>query len=106
MSIPVRLEHKFKPSPDIVVREFEGQVLIIPLTAAISTGGEELYTLNGIGQEVWRKLDGRRSISAVVAALCEDFSAPHSDIRADVLDLVRDLVTRRFIVDAGPEAEP
>lgn len=91
------------PSDDIVAREIEGEVIIVPLTAAIAeTDGQAdaLYTLNETGQAIWQRLDGQRSLRAVAADLAADYDAPPDEIEADVLGLVGELVQRGILVEA------
>jgi hypothetical protein len=41
------------PSDDVVAREIEGEIVIVPLVAGIGDAGDELYTLNENGQAIW-----------------------------------------------------
>lgn len=46
MNVPVTLETVCTPSEDIVAREIEGDIVIVPLVAGICDADDELYTLN------------------------------------------------------------
>jgi Coenzyme PQQ synthesis protein D (PqqD) len=98
MSEEVRLDAAYAPSEDVVARELEGEVVIIPLVSDIGDIEDELYTLNETGQAIWRRLDGRKPLREVAAELAEEFEAPPGDIERDVLGLVRELVTRRMVI--------
>jgi len=50
------------PSDDVVAREIEGDVIIVPLATGIGDAEDELYTLNPTGQAIWQKLDGQRTL--------------------------------------------
>ena len=69
MSVDVTLEKIYVPSEDIVAREIEGEVIIVPLVAGIGDMDDELYTLNETGQAIWRLLDGRKNLGTVAAEL-------------------------------------
>ena len=56
-------------SGDVVAREIEGEILIVPLVAGIGDTDDELYTLNETGQAIWEKLDGERTLNEVAASL-------------------------------------
>jgi coenzyme PQQ biosynthesis protein PqqD len=86
------------PSDDIVAREIEGDIVIIPLVSGIGDADDELYTLNETGQAIWQKLDGQRTLGQVVAALADEFDAPQSDLEADVLGFATELTRRRILV--------
>ena len=61
MDAEVSLEKIYMPSEDIVAREIEGEVIIVPLVAGIGDSDDELYTLNETGHAVWKLLDGTRN---------------------------------------------
>ncbi len=96
MSISV--EDVYRPSDDVVAREIEGEIIIVPLVAGIGDMEDELFTLNDTGKAIWDKLDGRRSLADVVAELTPEFAAEDGAIERDVLGLVAELVERRMLV--------
>jgi hypothetical protein len=85
------------PSDDIVAREIEGEIVIVPLVGGIGDADDELYTLNPTGQAIWQKLDGQRSLSQVVASLAEEFDTPQADLEADVLGFASELARRGIL---------
>ncbi len=97
MASIVTLETICVPSDEIVAREIEGQVIIVPLAAGIADTEEELYTLNESGQAIWRQLDGRRTLQEVAAALAADYDTPAADIECDVLGLATELTRRGLL---------
>ena len=87
------------PSDDVVAREIEGEIIIVPLVAGIGDIEDELFTLNETGKAIWDKLDGRRSLADVVAELTPEFEeAEDGAIERDVLGLVAELVERKLLV--------
>jgi len=101
MSEEVRLDDAYVPSEDVVAREIEGEIVIIPLVSGIGDIEDELYTLNETGQAIWRRLDGALSLRRVAGELAAEFDAPPESIERDVLGLVRELVSRRMVVRKG-----
>ena len=97
MKVPVTLSAVCTPSADIVAREIEGEIIIIPLASGIADADDELYTLNETGQAIWHKLDGQRTLQDVVALLTEEFESPLSDIESDVLGFASELVRRGIL---------
>lgn len=96
----VTLDGVYLPSDDIVAREIEGELIIVPLTSAVGDGEDELYTLNETAREVWALLDGRRTLRQVAAALSESFDAPAVEIEQDVLGLADELLQRKILAAA------
>jgi len=89
----------YMPSEDIVAREIEGELIIVPLVAGIGDLEDELFTLSETGKAIWDQLDGKTSLSKVIAALGQEFEAPPNEIESDVLGLVQELVRRRMLVE-------
>jgi hypothetical protein len=85
------------PSEDIVAREIEGEMVIVPLVAGIGDADDELYTLNETGQAIWKKLDGTRTLGEVVEALKEEFEGDAAALESDVMGFAAEM-TRRSIL--------
>ncbi len=98
--MPIQKDQIYIPSEDIVAREIEGELIIVPLVAGIGDMEDELFTLNETGKAIWDLLDGQRDLNAVIAALAEQYEAPPAEIERDVLGLVEELVKRRMLVAA------
>jgi hypothetical protein len=95
----INLDKVYSPSDDVVAREIEGELIIVPLVAGIGDLEDELYTLNESGKEIWNRLDGQASLHDVAAALAQEYDAPTSEIEVDVLGLVTELARRRMVVE-------
>jgi len=89
------------PSEDVVAREIEGDVIIVPLVAGIGDADDELYTLNETGRAIWQELDGQRTLSEVVAALVAEFESPRSELEADVVGFAAEMVRRGILTARG-----
>ena len=87
------------PSEDVVAREIEGELIIVPLAAGIGDMEDELYTMNETGKAVWGKLDGARTLRQIASELAGEFAAPIADIERDVAGLVGELVRRKMVVE-------
>jgi hypothetical protein len=95
----IALENVYKPSDDVVAREIEGELIIVPLVAGIGDMEDELFTLNDTGKAIWDRLDGLTRLADVVAALEIEYEgAEDGVIERDVLGLVAELVQRRMLV--------
>lgn len=101
MGSEVRIDGVYKPSEDIVVREIEGELIIVPLTAGIGDLEDELFTLNETGRAIWSRLDGRASLSEVARALAAEYEGDPKTMAEDVAGLAAELLRRGMIVDAS-----
>jgi hypothetical protein len=98
MDSKVTLDAIYIPSEDVVAREIEGELILVPLAAGIGDLEDELYTLNETGKAIWDKLDGTCTLGQIAAELADDYAAPVSDIERDVTGLVSELVRRKMVV--------
>jgi hypothetical protein len=87
----VTLDSICVPSDNVVAREIEGEIIIVPLVTGIGNADDELYTLNSTGHELWGRLDGRKTLGDIVRELEEEFSAAPGGISADVLGFASEM---------------
>ena len=98
---PVNLDTVYKPSEDVVAREIQGEFIIIPIASGIGDLEDEIFTLNETGRAIWEKLDGKKSLKEIAAALSQEFQAPLEGIEQDVSGLTEELLKRRMLVEAS-----
>ena len=75
-------------SENIVAREIEGEIIIVPLIGGIGEDDEAIYTLNQTGQAIWEQIDGQRSLEKIADLLPRDDKTMKKRI-ADGLELSR-----------------
>ena len=101
MSPPLTLDTICAPSDDIVGREIEGEIVIVPLVAGIGDADDELYTLNDTGRAIWQRLDGKRTLREVAASLLEELEASRAELKADVLSFADEMAQRGILAARG-----
>ena len=97
--VEAQREGIYVASEDVVAREIEGELIIVPLAAGVGDMEDELYTLNETGRAVWDLLDGANSLHTVAKLLAQEYDAPVAEIEQDVLGIVRELLSRRMLVE-------
>ncbi len=98
MTEKINFEDTFKISEDIVSREIEGELIIIPLVAGIGDLEDDLYTLNDTGKEIWKTLDGKKDLKEISDILGRKFNSEPGVIRKDVLGLIAELQKRKMVI--------
>lgn len=93
----VEMDGIYVPSEEIVAREIEGELIIVPLNAGVGDLEDELFSLNETGREVWRRLDGKHTLNAVAEELEQAYEAPAGEIAEDVRGLVTELLKRKLL---------
>jgi len=96
----LNFDYVYAISEDVVARNIEGELIIVPLTSGIGDMEEEIYTLNDTGRAIWEKLDGQKNLREIVEALKTEFEAEPEEIEGDVLGLIGELLKRRMVVEA------
>jgi len=94
----VNIDDVIRKSDQVVARMIEGEMIIIPLTVDIGDTDEELYSLNTIGQAIWEKLDGNKTLMAIAQELSQEYSEPVESIQKDVLGFIDELANRRIVI--------
>jgi hypothetical protein len=89
------------PSEDIVSREIEGELIIIPLVAGIGDMEDELFSLNDTAKAIWKQLDGDKNLAQIAAGLASEYNADLKKIEGDVLGLMGELFNRGIVVEVG-----
>lgn len=88
-------------SKDVVSREIEGELIIVPIASGVGDLEDELYTLNETGRAIWQRLDGQRTLGEVAADIAEEFDSPIDVITRDVLGFAGELAQRNILVCRG-----
>lgn len=101
MESKIDINAVYKASEEVVAREIEGELIIVPLTSGIGDMEDELFTLNETGRAIWDKLDGSHNLKDVAAQLQGDYDAPLEEIEGDVTGLAQELLNRRILVEAA-----
>ena len=100
MANAVNLDKIYSPSKDIVAREIEGEIIIVPLVGGIGDMEDELFSLNETGKAIWKKLDGKKKLVDLIKELQEEFEAPEGEIQRDVIGLVEELLKRKILIES------
>jgi len=90
----VSLQTAVRASDDVVVRELDGEAVLLNLASGMYFG------LDSVGTRLWQLIERHRRLSAIVAAMCDEFDAPAATIEQDVLRLVTELVEKGLVVVA------
>lgn len=89
----------FRLSPDVVVRELDGESVVLDLSSG------RYFGLNGVGTRVWQLIGEGNAVDGLIKAVAAEYEADDTTIERDVLALVEELETRGLVV-AAPRAAP
>lgn len=97
--IKVNLDTVYIPSEDMVVKEIQGEFVIIPLRNGIADLESEFFELNEIAKAIWAKLNGRKTLKEIAQELSLEYEESIELIERDLLQLAEELLKRGMLVD-------
>ena len=99
MKTKISLDSVCIPSKDVVARDIQGEMIIIPIASGIGDLEDEIFSLNETGRLIWNELDGKKSLRQVAAQLATQFETPQAKIEKDVLGLSQELFKRKMLTE-------
>jgi hypothetical protein len=97
----IRMDTVLAHSSDVVSREIDGALIIVPLTSGVGDMEDDLFSMNESGTEIWKMLDGKRTLQEIVDVLARQYQAESEEIAQDVAGIVTELLKRKMLVEAS-----
>jgi hypothetical protein len=73
----------FKRREDLVFRDVTGELLIVPVRHGVGEL-QSVYVLNGLGSDIWKLLDGKRSAREIAEELSRQYEVGNAEVQRDV----------------------
>lgn len=87
----LNLDSKPKPNASVQGRQLENEaVLVLPVQG-------EVKVLNEVGAQIWQRVDGRRTVREIAAAISADYAVPRSEVEADTLEFIAELAAKGIL---------
>lgn len=99
MQVKVSLNKVYIPSENVVARDIQGELIIVPIVSGVGGEEDDIFTLNGTGRAIWDKLDGTRTLKNIAWELAAEFEALEEKIAQDVLGLTQELIKRKMLIE-------
>lgn len=58
---------------------------------------ERVLMPDGVALDIMQKVDGKRSVEAIVDELVDEYAAQRDEMRRDVIEFLQDLATRGYL---------
>ena len=97
MALPDRIYAK---NSNFVHRELAGECILVPIRQQLSEVNS-LYVLNETGAALWRRIDGKRSVQAILTELSNEYDVTSEQLEKDLTKLIEDLLSIRAIEEAS-----
>ena len=86
------MNSSLKVSDDVVFRELDGEGVILNLASGIYFG------LDQTGTRMWRLIEQHGRLTAVMAALSDEYEATSETLERDLISLVAELTEKGLLV--------
>ena len=87
-------------SPEVLVQELDGEAVLLDL------GSERYFGLDDVGTRMWQHLHEHRRLDRVCEELQKEYDVDEPTLRADVLQLVKELIEAGIVtIEQNPANE-
>lgn len=95
----INLKSCYKKSNDVIEKEIEGELIIIPLYSGVGNLEADMFSLNITGAAIWGKLDGNTALADLINDIAKNFNTSYDCIYNDVVELIKELINKGLIVE-------
>ena len=89
----------YRLSPEIIARQIEDTLVIVPLISGIGKLDEDIFSLNDTGKVIWQMLDGKRSVQDIIVEIARNYNKDMIIIEQDVIEFLQTLIAKELIVE-------
>lgn len=83
---------RYEKDPSVVYREIAGEAILVPIRGNIGEM-ESIYTLDSVGADIWKLIDGERTLAEILNALLGEYDVEASVLSQDLDEFVEQLVS-------------
>ncbi len=87
----ISFAHRLSIPDNVMFRELEGEAVILDLDS------ERYFGLDAVGTRMWHLLTSCESIDQAHGALLEEFEVDADTLKADIEELVEDLISKHLL---------
>ena len=80
----------FIASDNIVKRKIADEIILVPISGNLANM-QRLFTINEIGECIWRKLDGKHTIDAIRLELLDLYEVDETRLDEDIYEFIKKL---------------
>jgi hypothetical protein len=85
------LDAAFRIPDEVIFRELDGEAVVLNLDTGVYFG------LDAVGTRIWRLLEERKPLKAVLDTLIDEYEAPPDRLQRDLLAFVERLDTKGLL---------
>ena len=90
----------YRKKDDIVTRRIAGETILVPVCGNLADM-QRLFSLSGVGEFIWERIDGSASLEAIREGIMERFEVDREESEADLVEFTSRLLDSGLIEEAG-----
>jgi hypothetical protein len=90
----------FARNCEVVSRQIEGELILVPIRRGVGDL-TSLYTLNAVGAVLWDYLIESRTVTEMVARVCDEFDVATDQAHSDIQEFIQSLVEEKLVQPAS-----
>jgi len=88
----------YKASDNIVARQIEDELIIVPIENNIADFDDAIFSFNETGRRVWDLINGELTIESICNLLASEYDSSLEEIKKDVCELTSKLLAANIII--------
>ena len=89
-------EDVFKPREGIVSRTIAGETILVPVMGKLADM-QRIFTLNSVGEFIWSRLDGNRSLREISCNIVSSFEVEKEQVDSEMEEFISELLKEDLI---------
>ena len=82
---------RYEKDPSVVYREIAGEAILVPIRRNL-VDMQSIYTLDNVGADIWKLIDGERTLADIREALLDEYDVEASALSQDLDEFIDQLV--------------
>ena len=91
----------FQRNKDVVSRKIAGELFLVPVAGNLADM-ERMFALTTVGEFIWERIDGKRSLSEIRDEVVAQFDVEEEQADSDIQEFVAELISAGLVQEALP----
>jgi hypothetical protein len=83
---------RYEKDPSVVYREIAGEAILVPMRRILADN-QSIYTLDSVGADIWKLIDGERTLADIREALLDEYDVEADALSQDLDEFIAQLVS-------------
>ena len=83
---------RYVKDPSVVYREIAGEAILVPIRRN-AADMQSIYTLDSVGADIWKLIDGERDLGDILDALLGEYDVEASVLSKDLDEFIERLAS-------------